>query len=128
MSVSEAIQNYLETIYILSLKQNEVHAVDICNHLSYSRPTVSIVLRQMRENGLVTVDDMNHIHLTEEGLAIASSLYERHTVISELFMAIGVSRETALEDACKIEHDLSDETFAALKRHLMQRGRSASQE
>ena len=123
MAVSEAIQNYLETIYILSLKQNEVHAVDICNHLSYSRPTVSIVLRQMRENGLVTVDDLNHIHLTEEGMQIATSLYERHTVISELFISLGVSRETALEDACKIEHDLSDETFAALKRHLVQYGR-----
>ena len=120
MDVSEAIQNYLETIHILSLKHNEVHAVDICNHLSYSRPTVSIVLRQMRESGLVTVDDLNHIHLTEEGLRIAERLYERHNVISEIFMRLGVSRETAIEDACKIEHDLSEETFAALKAHLMQ--------
>ena len=119
MAVSEAVQNYLETIYILSLKQNEVHAVDICNQLSYSRPTVSIVLRQMRENGLVTVDDLNHIHLTDEGLRIAKSLYERHTVITELFISLGVSRETALEDACKIEHDLSEETFSALKQHLL---------
>jgi Mn-dependent DtxR family transcriptional regulator len=120
LDVSEAIQNYLETIHILSLKHNEVHAVDICNHLSYSRPTVSIVLRQMRESGLVTVDDLNHIHLTEEGLRIAETLYERHNVISEIFMRLGVSRETAIEDACKIEHDLSEETFAALKAHLMQ--------
>ena len=119
MAVSEAIENYLETIHILSMQQNEVHAVDICNHLSYSRPTVSIVLRQMRESGLVTVDDLNHIHLTEEGLRIAQSLYERHTVISELFIQLGVSRETALYDACKIEHDLSEETFAALKAHLL---------
>lgn len=119
MAVSEAVQNYLETIYILSLRQNEVHAVDICNELSYSRPTVSIVLRQMRENGLVQVDDLNHIHLTDEGMRIATSLYERHTVITELFMALGVSRETAVEDACKIEHDLSEETFAALKKHLL---------
>jgi len=118
MAVSEAIQNYLETIYILSLRQNEVHAVDICNHLSYSRPTVSIVLRQMRENGLVTVDDLNHIHLTEAGMQIATSLYERHNIISELFVMLGVGSETALEDACKIEHDLSEETFAALKAHL----------
>ena len=122
MAVSEAVQNYLETIYILSLRQNEVHAVDICNELSYSRPTVSIVLRQMRENGLVTVDDLNHIHLTDEGMRIATSLYERHTVITELFMALGVSRETAVEDACKIEHDLSEETFAALKAHLLEFG------
>ena len=117
MAVSEAIENYLETIYILSLQQNEVHAVDVCAYLSYSRPTVSIVLRQMRENGLVTVDDLNHIHLTEEGQRIASALYERHTLISELLVSLGVSRETAVRDACKIEHDLSEETFEALKRH-----------
>ena len=117
MSVTEATENYLETIYILSLRQNEVHAVDVCAYLSYSRPTVSIVLRQMRESGLVTVDDMNHIHLTPEGEGIAKKLYERHTLISEMLVSLGVSRETAVRDACKIEHDLSEETFAAIKRH-----------
>ena len=117
MAVSEAIENYLETIYILSQRQNEVHAIDICTYLSYSRPTVSIVLRQMRENGLVTVNEDNHIHLTEEGLAIASRIYERHTVLSDMLMSLGVKQETALRDACKIEHDLSDETFEAIKRH-----------
>ena len=76
----------------------------------------------MREHGLVTVDDLNHIHLTEEGLSIAKRLYERHNVISELFMRLGVSRETAVEDACKIEHDLSEETYAALKAHLLKFG------
>lgn len=117
MSVTEATENYLETIYILSLRQNEVHAVDVCAYLSYSRPTVSIVLRQMRESGLVTVDDMNHIHLTPEGEGIAKKLYERHTVISEMLISLGVSRETAVRDACKIEHDLSEETFDAIKKH-----------
>ena len=117
MAVSEATENYLETIYILSLRQNEVHAVDVCAYLSYSRPTVSIVLRQMRESGLVTVDDMNHIHLTPEGEGIAKKLYERHTLISEMLVSLGVSRETAVRDACKIEHDLSEETFAAIKKH-----------
>ena len=117
MAVSEATENYLETIYILSLRQNEVHAVDVCAYLSYSRPTVSIVLRQMRESGLVTVDDMNHIHLTPEGEGIAKKLYERHTVISEMLISLGVSRETAVRDACKIEHDLSEETFDAIKKH-----------
>ena len=117
MAVSEAIENYLETIYILSHQQNEVHAIDICTYLSYSRPTVSIVLRQMRENGLVTVNEDNHIHLTGEGLAIASRIYERHTVLSDMLMSLGVNQETALRDACKIEHDLSDETFEAIKRH-----------
>ena len=114
MAVSEAIENYLETIYILSHQQNEVHAIDICTYLSYSRPTVSIVLRQMRENGLVTVNEDNHIHLTEEGLAIASRIYERHTVLSELLMSLGVRQETALRDACKIEHDLSEETYSKM--------------
>lgn len=116
MAVSEAIENYLETIYILSLKQSEVHAVDICSYLGYSRPTVSIVLRQMRESGLVTVNSDNHIYLTDEGRAIATAIYERHTILSKWFVSLGVAPETALRDACKIEHDLSDETFQAIKR------------
>lgn len=122
MAVSEAIENYLETIYILSLKGSGVHAVDVCSYLSYSRPTVSIVLRQMREHGLVTVDTDNHIHLTEEGLSIATAIYERHTLLSQLFISLGVSPETARRDACKIEHDLSEETFQAIKRHAAQMG------
>lgn len=122
MAVSEAIENYLETIYILSQQQNEVHAIDICSYLSYSRPTVSIVPRQMREHGLVTVNQENHIFLTEEGLRIASRIYERHQVLTKLLMTLGVSRETALHDACKIEHDLSDETFEAIKLHMLQHG------
>lgn len=118
MAVSEAIENYLETIYILSQQQNEVHAIDICSYLSYSRPTVSIVLRQMRENGLVTVNEENHIFLTEEGLKIAEHMYERHELLTGMLISLGVSRETAMHDACKIEHDLSDETFDAIKRHM----------
>lgn len=118
MAVSEAIENYLETIYILSKQQSEVHAIDICTYLSYSRPTVSVVLRQMRENGLVTVNEDNHIFLTNEGLRIASRVYERHELLTSMLMMLGVSRETALHDACKIEHDLSDETFEAIKMHL----------
>ena len=122
MAVSEAIENYLETIYILSQQQNEVHAIDICSYLSYSRPTVSIVLRQMREHGLVTVNEDNHIFLTEEGHRIASRIFERHEVLTRMLMQLGVSHETALHDACKIEHDLSDETFEAIKRHMAQHG------
>ena len=118
MAVSEAIENYLETIYILSQQQNEVHAIDICSYLSYSRPTVSIILRQMRENGLVTVNEENHIFLTEEGLKIAMHMYERHELLTGMLISLGVSRETAMHDACKIEHDLSDETFEAIKRHM----------
>lgn len=120
MAVSEAIENYLETIYILSQQQTEVHAVDICSYLSYSRPTVSIVLRQMRESGLVTVNDENHIFLTAEGERIAGRIFERHELLTRMLMMLGVGKEAAMRDACKIEHDLSDETFAALKRHMAQ--------
>lgn len=120
MAVSEAIENYLETIYILSQQQTEVHAVDICSYLSYSRPTVSIVLRQMRESGLVTVNDENHIFLTAEGARIAGRIFERHELLTRMLTMLGVGKEAAMRDACKIEHDLSDETFAALKRHMAQ--------
>ena len=122
MAVSEAIENYLETIYILSRQQNEVHAIDICSYLSYSRPTVSIVLRQMREHGLVTVNEDNHIFLTDKGMGIAARVYERHELLTSMLMMLGVSRETAMHDACKIEHDLSDESFDAIKQHMKQYG------
>lgn len=115
MAITEAVENYLETIYILSKKQSDVHAIDICSYLGYSRPTVSIVLKKMREKGLVLVDDDNHITLTEKGKEVAEHIYDRHNVLSEFFMLLGVSRDNALEDACKIEHDLSDETYSVLK-------------
>lgn len=118
MAVSEAIENYLETILVLSAKKPELHAVDICDELGYSRPTLSVVLKRMREGGLILVDENNHITLTEKGREIAEKIYERHNVISKFFMDIGVSEETALHDACKIEHDLSDETFACIKNFI----------
>ncbi len=115
--VSEAVENYLETILVLSEKKPDLHAIDICDELGYSRPTVSVVVKQMKGNGLITVDENNHIALTEKGRSIAERMYERHNIISEFFMAIGVSKETALEDACKIEHDISEETFECIKAH-----------
>lgn len=115
--VSEAVENYLETILVLSKKKPELHAIDICDELGYSRPTVSVVVKQMKGNGLITVDENNHIALTDKGREIAERMYERHNIISEFFMAIGVSEETALKDACKIEHDISEETFECIKTH-----------
>ena len=115
MAVTEAVENYLEAILVLSRKQPDVHAIDVCNYLGYSRPTISVAIKQMKENGLITVSGENHISLTERGLSVAESVYERHSVISELLMEIGVSNETALEDACKIEHDLSVESFIKIK-------------
>ncbi len=118
MAVTEAVENYLETILILSKLQPDVHAIDICSYLGYSRPTVSVILKKMKDQDLVKVDSDNHITLTEKGREVAEHVYERHNVISELLMKLGVSKETALEDACKLEHDLSDESFNALKEYF----------
>ena len=120
MAVTEAVENYLETILILSELQPEVHAIDICSYLGYSRPTVSIILKKMKDDNLLTVDSDNHIQLTGEGKIIAERMYERHTIISEILMRLGVNKETAIADACKIEHDISDETFNAFKNHYKQ--------
>lgn len=118
MAITEAVENYLETILILSKSQPDVHAIDICSYLGYSRPTVSIILKKMKDENLVIVDNDNHITLTESGKAVAERIYERHNVISEFLMMLGVDKDTALTDACKIEHDISNESFAALKEYF----------
>ena len=118
MAVSEAIENYLETILVLSKKKPELHAVDICAELGYSRPTLSVVLKKMRDEGLIIVDDLNHIAMTEKGRQIAEAVYERHTILAKMLMSFGVSEEAAHRDACKMEHDISDESFECIKRIL----------
>ncbi|MBP5579098.1 MAG: metal-dependent transcriptional regulator [Ruminococcus sp.] len=117
MAITEAVENYLETILILSQKQPDVHAIDICSYLGYSRPTVSIILKKMKDEGLVTVDDENHIRLTDAGRIVADRIYCRHTVLTDFFIHIGVNRDVAAEDACMVEHDISDETFDCIKAH-----------
>lgn len=119
MSVSEAMENYLETIYILSRKQSEVHAADICAYLDYSRPTVSVVVRQLRDQGYLDISSENHITLTGMGREIAERMYERHNVLAELLMSLGVDERTAFQDACKVEHDLSPESFARIREHYL---------
>lgn len=118
MEVRESAENYLETILIESKKKERVRAVDICTHLGFSRPTVSIMLKKLREKGLVEIDTNGSVRLTAEGQTIAEQTYERHCLITQMLTMIGVSPETAKEDACKIEHDLSEETVTCLKRHL----------
>ncbi len=118
MQVRESAENYLEAILIEGRRKEKVRAVDICTHLGFSRPTVSVMLKKLREKGLVEISEHSALSLTEQGLAIAQSTYERHCVITNMLMQLGVSPETAKEDACKIEHDLSDETFECLKRHF----------
>ena len=120
MAITEAVENYLETILILSKAQPDVHAIDICSYLGYSRPTVSIILKKMRDDGLVNVDSNNHITLTESGRKIAERIYDRHNILSAFFILLGVKKDQALDDACKIEHDLSDETYALLKKHYLE--------
>lgn len=117
MAITEAVENYLETILILSQKQPDVHAIDICSYLGYSRPTVSIILKKMKDEGLVTVDIDNHIRLTEVGKDVAERIYDRHKILTDFFTFLGVSRDVAAEDACKVEHDISDETFELLRKH-----------
>ena len=119
MAITEAVENYLETILILSKAQPDVHAIDICSYLCYSRPTVSIILKKMNEEGLVNVDSDNHITLTDAGLSVAERIYDRHNILSEFFMMLGVKKDQALEDACKVEHDLSDETYSLLKAYYL---------
>ncbi len=119
MKVLESGENYLETILMLNKQNNnETRAIDVTNALGFSKPTVSVMLKQLRENGYVTVNEKGYLALTEKGLAIANKVYEKHVVIAEALMKIGVDHNIAYKDACKIEHDISDETFEMLKNFL----------
>lgn len=122
MSIHESGENYLEKILILSQSQEKVRAIDLCAALGFSRPTVSVMLRELRENGFVTTAANGGLSLTSEGEAVARRIYERHLLITEALMALGVSRETALEDACKMEHDISEETALKLREFLDKQG------
>lgn len=116
MSLLESGENYLETILILSKTQSEIHAIDIVNQLGFSKPSDSIMLKKLKETGYITIDSSSHIHLTESGLFIANKIYERHTCLTQFLEKIGVEPNVAEDDACKIEHDLSDQTFQAIKK------------
>ena len=116
MSLLESGENYLESILVLKEKQNEIHAIDIVNYLGYSKPSVSIMLKKLKEAGYITINEENHIFLTEQGLKIAIKIYNRHRLLKDFLMSIGVSETVAEDDACKIEHDLSDETIEAIRK------------
>lgn len=117
MKIQESAENYLETILMLGQNGRTVRSIDIVNELGYSKPSVSVAMKKLRENGFVNVDTDGHITLTEAGSEIANKMYERHTLISQYLIALGVSEETAVEDACRIEHVISAETFEKLKEH-----------
>ncbi len=118
MKKNESAENYLETIYILSKKLPVVRSVDIATELNFKKPSVSVAMKHLREKELIVVSDAGFITLTDEGKAQAEAIYERHTILTKMFKMLGVSDETAAEDACLIEHVLSDESFEAIKKHL----------
>ena len=117
MQIRESAENYLETIYILQRRNGSVRSVDIVNELSFSKPSVSIAMKNLRENGYIDMAPNGLITLTKEGEKIARTMYERHTLISDWLVRLGVDPKTAVQDACRIEHVISAESFEAIKKH-----------
>lgn len=119
MKTQESAENYLETILILSHQKPDVHSIDIANELDFSKPSVSVAMKNLRQKGYIIMDSENHITLTPAGREIAETIYERHTLISDWLIRLGVPTETAITDACRIEHVISAESFAAIKEHVL---------
>lgn len=113
---NESLEDYLETILILHKTKGQVRSVDIANAMNFTKASVSVAMKNLREKEFITMADNGHITLTESGRQRAESVLERHTLLSDWLISIGVSRETALADACRIEHDLSEESFEAIKK------------
>ena len=118
MHIQESGEMYLETILVLSGKQNTVRSIDICEHMGFSKPSVSRAVGLLKNGGYIQIDRDGHITLTELGREIASKVYERHRIITKVLTDIGVSAEVAASDACKIEHVISDEAFEAIKKYV----------
>lgn len=118
MKSNESVENYLETILILSKQLPVVRSVDIANELGFKKSSISIAMKNLREKEYITVTDAGFIYLTKSGKELAESIYERHEVLSNWFIKLGVPEDIALEDACKIEHFLSRESFEAIKKHI----------
>lgn len=122
MQIKESAENYLEAILMLQKKSGNVRSIDIAHELSFTKPSVSVAMKGFREEGYIHVEDAGNIILTEKGRAIAERIYERHQVIARALIALGVAEETAYADSCKIEHDLSDESFSKIKAYLLSKG------
>ena len=117
MKIQESAENYLETILILKQRNGMVRSIDIASELEFTKPSVSVAMKNLRENGYIEMDRDGMITLTPKGLQIAETIYERHTLISDWLMFLGVEEKTAMEDACRIEHVICKECFEAFKRH-----------
>ena len=118
MRIKESAENYLEAILMIKLKKGYVRSIDVANHLNFTKPSVSVAMKNFREEGYINVDSDGSITLTEKGQEIAQRMYERHQIIAKALMALGVDENTAYEDSCKIEHDISDLSFEKIKKHL----------
>lgn len=116
MKIQESAENYLETILVLKNRNGAVRSIDIANELGFSKPSVSVAMKNLRENGYIEVDDSGYITLLDSGRQIAEKIYERHTTISKWLISLGVNEKTAAEDACRIEHIISSESFEAIKK------------
>lgn len=118
---AESMEDYLETILLLKQKNGQVRSIDIATELNYTKASVSIAMKSLREKGFITMAETGYISLTDEGQVKAEKVLERHTLLSNWLISLGVSKEVALEDACRIEHDISEETFEVLKKHCLQK-------
>jgi len=118
VNIHESAENYLETILVLSLKGNKVRSIDIVNELEYSKPSVSVAMKNLRSKEYIVVDADGYITLTEKGQKIADTMYERHLAISDWLIFMGVDKKTAVQDACKMEHAMSEKSFSAIKKHI----------
>ena len=122
MNLAESGEMYLETIYILSKKTGSVRSIDIAEHMGFSKPSVSRAVALLKAGEFIVVDPHGYIELTELGLEVAKRIYERHTILTSLLERLGVDSKTAAEDACKMEHIISDESFKANKQHFLEHG------
>ncbi|MBR6525796.1 MAG: metal-dependent transcriptional regulator [Clostridia bacterium] len=120
MRIHQSAEDYLEMILMLTEKNGAVRSVDIAAGLQVSKPSVSVAMKNLRENGYIRMDKENYITLTEQGMEVASKVYRRHKILTRFLMQLGVEEEIAREDACKIEHQLSPQTFEAILRHMEQ--------
>lgn len=118
MKTHESAENYLETILMLGQDGDTVRSVDIANELEYTKPSVSVAMKNLRASGYIEVDNDGHITLTDVGRKIAQSMYDRHTLISDWLIRLGVDRDIAVRDACKMEHGISEQSFEAIRRHI----------
>lgn len=120
MRLQESGEMYLESIYVLSQRISGVRSIDISEYMGYSKPSVSRAVNLLKSGGYIVMDEENFITLTESGLEIAEKIYQRHTLLSDLLVRLGVPKEIAAQDACKMEHTISDETFEAIRKHVEQ--------